>query len=295
MPKGNRINYEGLVGKEFGNLRVVEYSEEKVGGKRAAICECKCGQRRLVQLYQLINLKVVACGGADCLYSSSKGRPRKLKGEIKRVIKIATKEPVQSPVKESVQEPIQVKEPVKELPLKEVIYPDFEAEDDIVIVGITLGDLKILDQISGLNDAGELQLILETQCKCGRSTYLKQEDVIYGKVTSCLVCSEKAITEKALELAKVELVKEFREKELTGNSKKSLNTVSKIIKKEISEGDQFGELTVISEMCTGIYANTANRVLCRCSCGAVTTASKYDLLRSMRTSCGCKRGRRKKA
>ncbi len=57
MPK--RID---LTGKQFNNLRIVEYAGTSKDGQAMWLCECKCGERKIVAGHSLRSGKIKSCG-----------------------------------------------------------------------------------------------------------------------------------------------------------------------------------------------------------------------------------------
>lgn len=56
--------YSDYVGKRFDRLLVLEYSYEHLGRKRNAhvLCQCDCGERKIVSAYNLRSGNVKSCG-----------------------------------------------------------------------------------------------------------------------------------------------------------------------------------------------------------------------------------------
>lgn len=58
--KGNE--FEDLTGKKFGRLTVLDLSEKKSGRKSYWVCECECGNKKLVRSDSLKRGQVKSCG-----------------------------------------------------------------------------------------------------------------------------------------------------------------------------------------------------------------------------------------
>lgn len=58
--KGNGFN--DLTGKKFGRLTVLGLSEKKSGRKSYWVCECDCGNKKLVRSDSLKRGQVQSCG-----------------------------------------------------------------------------------------------------------------------------------------------------------------------------------------------------------------------------------------
>ena len=58
---GRKIDPEDIVGKEFGNLKVLKYDRMQ-NKRRYYICACRCGRETVVERYNLLTGHTKACG-----------------------------------------------------------------------------------------------------------------------------------------------------------------------------------------------------------------------------------------
>lgn len=189
-----------ILGKTFGNLIVTSnegvYATpmDRVAGNYSFKCRCNvCGKEKLVKAKVLREYLPQSCG---CLGS---------KGISLYTIDAALhKSIVNDPELAAILNSVNSTEPIQETEEQEQEYPDFEAElDGAEIINTVIGDLTINDEISGLNNDGEIQIIAEATCSCGRKVYAKRSDIMSGAVTSCQVCEYKSTTAKSTTISKV--------------------------------------------------------------------------------------------
>lgn len=67
----SHVNTTDLIGKEFGKLKVIEFSHVNEKYRSYWLCECKCGKRKVIARASLISKRSESCG-CEIKYNSVK-------------------------------------------------------------------------------------------------------------------------------------------------------------------------------------------------------------------------------